>query len=382
MNLTITRADLIRAIGHAQRVVERRRTIPILSNLLLTAKGGTLAVKATDLDIEVSTRAAADVATPGSITVPAHLLHDIARKLPEGADVALALGPDGATMTARSGRSRFTLQTLPAHDFPDITSDELPCTFAIPAQDLASAIADTEFAISTEDTRYYLNGIYFHTLKIDGAMRLRAVATDGHRLARAELACPAGVAEGMPFVIVPRKAVGEIAKLVDKATGEVRLALGPNRLRVDVGGDGEAADVTLVTKLIDGTFPDYTRVIPQCNSRRAALDIQALLAATDRVSTISSERGRAVKLAFADGRLTLSVTTPDSGSADEEVEADYDGEPFEIGFNARYLADILGVLIRRGADTVLMKMDSAGSPTILQSRDGADLLTVLMPMRV
>ena len=381
MNLIITRADLIRAIGHAQRVVERRSTIPILSNLLLTAKGGTLAVKATDLDIEVSTRAAADVATPGSITVPAHLLHDIARKLPEGADVALALSPDGATMTARSGRSRFTLQTLPAHDFPDITSDELPCAFAIAAQDLASAIADTEFAISTEETRYYLNGIYLHTLEVDGAMRLRAVATDGHRLARAEMPCPAG-AEGMPFVIVPRKAVGEIAKLVDKATGEVRLALGPNRLRIDVGGDGEAADVTLVTKLIDGTFPDYTRVIPQGNSRRAVLDIQALLAATDRVSTISSDRGRAVKLAFADGRLTLSVNSPDSGSADEEVEADYDGDPFEIGFNARYLADILGVLIRRGADTVLIRMNSPGDPTILQSRDGADLLTVLMPMRV
>jgi DNA polymerase-3 subunit beta len=207
------------------------------------------------------------------------------------------------------------------------------------------------------------------------------VATDGHRLARVEAACPAG-AEAMPGIIVPRKAVGEIARLLDKAGSPARLAISASKLRLDIGGDAAAADVTLVTKLIDGTFPDYARVIPQGNARRAVLDIQALLAAADRVSTISTERGRAVRLAFADGRLKLSVTTPDAGSADEEIEADYDGEPFEIGFNGRYLADILGALIRRGADTVLLRMGTPGDPTILQSRDGADLLTVLMPMRV
>ena len=384
MKLTIARSDLIKAMGQIHRVVERRNTIPVLANILIETEGGAVSLRATDLDILVAARAAASIDRAGRITVPAHLLYDIARKLPEGADVALEMQANSATMTVRSGRSRFTMQTLAAEDFPDIGAGEMTARFCMDAADLARAIAETEFAISTEETRYYLNGIYLHTLDVDGAMRLRAVATDGHRLSRAEMPCPAG-AEAMPFIIVPRKAVAEIARLVDKAAGPVRIGLSPNKLRLDIGGDGDegaGADVSLVTKLIDGTFPDYTRVIPQANAVRATVEAQALLAAVERVATIGGERGRAVRFAFDTGRLSLSVNNPDAGSADEEIEADYDAAPLEIGFNARYLADILGTLIRGGADTVLFRLDTPGSPTIIQATDTADLLTVLMPMRV
>jgi DNA polymerase III subunit beta len=388
LKLTLSRADLIKAIGAAQRVVERRNTIPILGNIMLTAERGALHIKATDLDIEINTRASAEVDTPGSITVPAHLIHDITRKLPEGADVLLEFGgsssPKGGSPTnsgtLRSGRSRFQIQTLPSSDFPDISTGTPQHSFDMPAPDLARIIADTEFAISTEETRYYLNGIYLHVAEVEGAPRLRGVATNGHQLARIDVTAPEGCAS-MAGVIVPRKAVGEIARLVDKRAEPVRLSLDHSKLRLDLG-DPDNPDTTLITKLIDGTFPDYGHVIPAGNANRATLEIRALLAAIDRVSTVSSDRGRAVKLAFADGKLRLSVSNPDAGSADDEIEAEHDGPPIEIGFNARYVSEILSTLINRGADRVLLKMDHPGSPSIFVSNEAPDLLAVLMPMRV
>jgi DNA polymerase-3 subunit beta len=372
MKVTVERSALLKSLGHVHRVVERRNTIPILSNVLIRAAGGELRLRATDLDLEVTETAPADVGQEGGITVPAHVLYDIVRKLPDGAQASLETTGDVGQVLIRSGRSRFTLQALPEADFPDLAAGEMTSSFTLPAKELKRLIEKTQFAISTEETRYYLNGIYLHTLDSAGQPVLRAVATDGHRLARVETPAPAG-AEGMPGVIVPRKAVAEIIKLVDDAGEEVRVELSPTKIRLALGS------VVLTSKLIDGTFPDYQRVIPSGNDKPLVVDKSEFQAAVDRVSTISSERGRAVKLALSDRRLTLSVTNPDSGSAVEELEVDYEATPLDIGFNARYLLDIASQL---EGDTALFKLADPGSPTLIQDREGATALYVLMPMRV
>lgn len=375
MKITLSRIDLIRGLAAVHRVVERRNTIPILSNALLSAEAGALRIRATDLDIEVTVQVAAVVDQPGAATLPAHMLYDIARKLPEGAEVQIDCSTPDSRAVIRSGRSRFAVGTLPAHDFPDIATGDLPHSFEMPAADLAALIADTEFAISTEETRYYLNGIYLHAIEAEAGPRLRAVATDGHRLARRDVAQPAGAA-GMPGIIVPRKAVAEIARMLDKATEPVALSLSPAKLVLELGG------TRFVTKLIDGTFPDYARVIPKGNGNVATIYAGATLAAIDRVASVGTERGRAAKFSFGDGTLAITVVNPDAGDAREEVDADYDAAPLEIGFNAKYIADIITVLIRAGADTIRIEMNTPGDPTILRSAAGGDLLTVLMPMRV
>lgn len=372
MKVTIERAALLRALGHVHRVVERRTTIPILANVLLSAKDGALTLKATDLDLEITEKAAAEVAQPGATTLPAHTLYDIVRKLPEGAQVSLEATGDAGQLTLRSGRSRFNLSSLPESDFPDVTSGDFSHSFTLAPGDLKRLIEKTQFAISSEETRYYLNGIYVHTLDVEGQAMLRAVATDGHRLARLELPAPKGSA-GMPGVILPRKAVTEVQRLIEDAQGDVLIELSTNKMRFTFG------DALLTTKLIDGTFPDYGRVIPAGNDKRLTVERDAFAKAVDRVSTISSERGRAVKLALSEGKLILSVTNPDQGSAVEELEADYDGPPLDIGFNARYLLDITQQL---DSDTALFKLADPGSPTLVQDRDGASALYVLMPMRV
>jgi len=286
--------------------------------------------------------------------------------------VGLETTGDAGQLLLRSGRSRFYLQALPASDFPDLTSGEFAHRFALPASELKRLIENSQFAISTEETRYYLNGIFFHTVEAGGKPMLRAVATDGHRLARVETEAPEG-AVAMPSVIAPRKAVGEILKLLEDASQEVKIEISTAKARFTIG------DVVLTTKLIDGTFPDYARVIPLNNDKRLVVDKEPFERAVDRVSTLSSERGRAIKLAIADGKMTLSVNNPDSGSASEEIEVDYDSPPLDIGFNARYLLDIVGQL---ASDTALIRLADPGSPTLIQDRDGSSALYVLMPLRV
>src|ERR687889_254152 len=372
MRVTVERAALLKALGHVHRVVEKRNTIPILANVLLRADGEGLRLRATDLDIEVTDTIAADVPERGATTVPAHVLYDIVRKLPDGAQVSLEISGEGGQMQIRSGRSRFMLQALPESDFPDLAAGDLPHRFTLAATDLKRLIEKTQFAISTEETRYYLNGIFLHTIDAGGSVVMRAVATDGHRLARVEIPAPTG-SEGMPGVIIPRKAVAEIVKLVEDGSESITVELSSAKVRLTFDG------VVLTSKLIDGTFPDYQRVIPTANDKLLTVERGDFAKAVDRVSTISSERGRAVKLALNDGRLTLSVNNPDSGSATEELEVDYDAAPIDIGFNARYLLDITAQL---DGDTALFKLADPGSPTIVQDREGATALYVLMPMRV
>jgi DNA polymerase-3 subunit beta len=383
MKVTVERVALLRALGHVHRVVERRNTIPILSNVLLRADGEGLKLKATDLDMEVTETIRADVSQAGATTVPAHVIYDIVRKLPEGSQVSLETTGESGQMQLRSGRSRFMLQALSEGDFPDLAAGEMTVSFALPAQDLKRLIEKTQFAISTEETRYYLNGIYLHTIEVEGETKLRAVATDGHRLARVEMPAPEGAA-GMPGLIVPRKAVAEIQKLVDDGGAEVKVELSTAKIRLTFAGTegsetAPAGGVVLTSKLIDGTFPDYQRVIPTGNDKLLTVERAEFAKAVDRVSTISSERGRAVKLALTEGRLTLSVNNPDSGNAVEELDVNYESAPLDVGFNARYLLDITGQL---DGDTAVFKLADPGSPTVIQDRDGAPTLYVLMPMRV
>jgi DNA polymerase III subunit beta len=379
MKVTLERAHLLKSLGHVHRVVERRNTIPILSNVLLWASDQSLLLKATDLDLEVIERLPADVGSAGATTVPAHILYEIVRKLPDGAQVSLEWRGESGQMQLRSGRSRFNLQSLPDSDFPSLAAGDMTHSFKLEASGLKRLIDKTQFAISSEETRYYLNGIFLHTVDVEGQVMLRAVATDGHRLARLEIPAPKGAA-GMPGVIVPRKAVAEIQKLVENLGQDIRIEISAAKARFTLGdSSADSGQVVLTSKLIDGTFPDYMRVIPTGNDKRLAVDREPFKVAVDRVATISSERGRAVKLSIAGSKLTLSVTNPDLGSAVEELDADYDSAPIEIGFNARYLLDITEQL---DSDTIQFTLADPGSPTLLQDRDGAAALYVLMPMRV
>jgi DNA polymerase-3 subunit beta len=372
MKVTIERAALLKSLGHVHRVVERRNTIPILANLLIRADKATLAIKATDLDLEVIETIPAEVGPNGATTVPAHMFYDIVRKLPEGSQVVLETAGDRPSLAIRAGRSRFALQTLPESDFPDLAAGEMTHKFTLPAKDLKRLIDKTQFAISTEETRYYLNGIYLHVARNDGTVVLRAVATDGHRLAQVDLPAPAGT-DGMPGVIVPRKTVGEMQRLIEDTAAEVAIELSATKIRFTLG------EVVLTSKLIDGTFPDYARVIPVGNDKALTVDKGDFEAAVDRVSTVSSERGRAVKLAIAGGKLVLSVTNPDSGSATEEIEVEYAADPLDIGFNSRYLLDIAGQI---EGEVAVLRLADPGSPTLIQDRDAQGALYVLMPMRV
>jgi DNA polymerase-3 subunit beta len=372
MKVTVERAELLKSLGHVHRVVERRNTIPILANVLVRAEKASLSLKATDLDLEVIESIAAEVTPAGSTTVPAHMFYEIVRKLPEGSQVVLESSSDRAVLAIRAGRSRFTLQTLPESDFPDLAAGDMTHKFALPAKDLKRLIDKTQFAISTEETRYYLNGIYLHVAGAAKSQTLRAVATDGHRLAQTDLAVPAGAA-GMPGVIVPRKTVTEVQRLIEDSEAEVAIELSSAKIRFSIG------NVVLTSKLIDGTFPDYQRVIPAGNDKELVVDKKDFEAAVDRVSTVSSERGRAVKLSLSSGKLILSVTNPDSGSATEEIEVEYDADPIDIGFNSRYLLDIASQL---DGEVAVLRLADPGSPTLIEDKDAKGSLYVLMPMRV
>lgn len=373
MKATVERATLLKCLGHIQSVVERRNTIPILSNVLIEAREQGLRLMATDLDLQVVETIAAAIDINGATTVSAHTLFDIVRKLPEGSQVELAVS--GEKMTVVAGRSRFSLATLKRDDFPVIAETELPTRFTLTAGDLKELIDSTRFAISTEETRYYLNGIYVHAVAGPPA-KLRAVATDGHRLARIEMDLPEGAAD-MPGVIVPRKCVAEVRKLLDECAADapVELSLSASKIRFRF-----PSEATLTSKLIDGTFPDYTRVIPTANDRLLKIDARTLSEGVDRVAAIATtEKTRAVKLSLSRDRVTLSVTSPENGTAAEDVPAEYNAPEFEVGFNYRYLLDILGQV---GADQVDVHLADAAAPTLIREGDDSRALYVLMPMRV
>ncbi|WP_065091469.1 DNA polymerase III subunit beta [Rhizobium leucaenae] len=350
MRLTIPKSDLARVLTNVGRVVESRTTIPILSSVMLTATADRLQVTGTDLDIVATDAAVATVSQEGTLCVDAKLLADIAKK--SSGDISLS--EDNGQLIVKSGRSVFKLATLPAADFPTLGADKYDATFDI---DLASLFAPVAFAISDEQTRYYLGGVFFHIK--DGTAT--AVATDGHRLSRNK---GPSIPE-FEGVIVPKKTVGLLPK------GVVSVQVSTAKIKITAG------DFVLTSKLIDGTFPDYQRVIPTANDKLVTVDRDTFMKAADRVATVSSEKARAVKLSIAEGSIGFSVSSGDA-AANDEVEAEYDGEPIEIGFNSRYVTEIMGVL---PAGSVQLALADAGSPAVITG--GAEGLTlILMPMRV
>lgn len=372
MKVTIERSALSKALGHVQSVVERRNTIPILSNVLLQADGGSLTLTATDLDIEVSEDAPADIATAGATTVSALTLFEIVKRLPDGAQVRLELSGGDGRLQVSAGRSQFSLAILPEDDFPSLATDDLDVRFSIPTNDLKRLLQRTRFAMSQEETRYYLNGVYFHAEPDGDTPLLRAAATDGHRLARLDAPLPDG-AGAMPGVIVPRKAIAELSRLLDDAEENVEIAVSTSKIRFGFGPG------RLTSKLIDGSFPDYERVIPKGNANVMRVETKDFAQAVDRVSTVSADRTRSVKLALEADNLRLTVNNPEAGSALEELSVDYGGDPIEIGFNARYLVDVAQQI---EGETATFRLADPSSPTIIVDEEDERALYVLMPLRV
>ena len=372
MKFSIERGALLKAVGQAQSVVERRNTIPILANVLIEADANSVSFRATDLDIEVVDKTVAQVERPGATTVSAVTLHEIVRKLPDGALVDLT--DDGASgrLAVEAGRSNFSLATLPKEDFPVMASSEYSANFSADAPVLRRLFDKSKFAISNEETRYYLNGVYMHVATSEDGPVLRCVATDGHRLARIDAGLPEG-ADTMPGVIVPKKTVGELRKLLDDDDAKIAVSVSETKVRF------ATPEITLTSKVIDGTFPDYSRVIPQGNTRKLEVDAADFAKAVDRVATVSSERSRAVKMQLDEDRLVLSVNAPDAGAAEEELAVAYADDRLEIGFNAKYLLEIAGQVDRENA---VFLFNSSGDPTLMREGTDTSAVYVVMPMRV
>lgn len=373
MKFTVDRDAFLKSLSHVQSAVERRNTVPILGNVKLAADqaGNRLLMTTTDMELEINENLSVKVSAGGATTVPAVTLFEIIRKMPDGSQVELALDASGTTVTVKAGRSQFRLSCLPAADFPELGSGQFACEFKMPANVLRTLIDKTRFAMSTDEARHYLNGIYIHQMDVNGVKMLRAAATDGHRLSRFEMPLPAG-AEDMPAIILPRKAVGEIRKLIDEGGDAITVALSPNKARFSFN------QAILTTRLIDGSYPEYDRVIPKDNKNIIKVDPKALTAAVDRVSTIS-DKTRSVKLTVDAKTLTISAQAADAGSATEEVEISNDNTTIEIGFNARYLLDC-STLIE--GDACVVSFADLAAPVIVQDSGDPSVLYVLMPMRV
>jgi DNA polymerase-3 subunit beta len=374
MKFKVDRATLLKALAHVQNVVERRNTIPILANALLSVREGRLTIAATDLEIALIEEVAADTSRDGAVTAPAATLYEIVRRQPDHAEVELDYPGGDAQLALRAGRYSTSLVVLPTDEFPKLDAGRLSHRFNIAAQVLRGMIDRTRFAISTEETRYYLTGIYLHAAESDGAAVLRAVATDGHRLARVDEPLPEG-AGGIPGVIIPRKTVGELRKLLDDISGDIEIALSETRIQFSLG------TVKLTSKLIDGTYPDYNRVIPVGNDKILRVGSEEFSRAVGRVSAITAERHKPVKLSVARDLLVLSATSPDQGTASEELDGDqvsYDAGPLEIGFQARFLNDVTEQI----KGNVEFCFADGAAPTLVRDAGDQTAVFVLMPMRV
>ena len=369
MNFTIDRNALLKPLGHIYSVVERRNTIPILSNVLIETHSSKVSFTATDMDMDIVEEVGCIVSRQGKVTLAAHTLHDIVKKLPDGSEIKINLNELNVEVSA--GKSKFILPTLPVDDYPIMTNIEKGHEFRIQSIDLANLIDNTKFAISLEETRYYLNGIFLHVPN-SNLDKLRAVATDGHRLAQAEIPLPEGASE-IPGIILPRKAVGEIRKLTEGTDGKIKIVISNSKAQFIF------PNTTLTTKLIDGSFPDYQRVIPKENLNKLVVSNLEFSKAIDRVSTVSIEKSRAVKLSLSNKLLSLNVNSHDLGNASEDLEIDYNYDNLEIGFNSKYLLDIASQI--QGKEIEILLSDSS-SPALITDPDQDGVIFVLMPMRV
>lgn len=373
MKLTIDRAVFLKALSHGQSVVERRTTIPILSHVLLQATSTGLTLSTTDMDIALQETIPAEIQEPGAITVSAHMLFDIVRKIPDGLQINLSLNPDNDQLSLSAGRSRFNISSLPVDQFPQLTQGELPHEFQLETTTLKRLIDRAKFAMSSEDTRYYLNGIYLHAHGQGNQKILRSVATDAHRLACIEAIIPNG-AEDMPGIIIGRKTVTEVRKLLDESDENITIRLSPTRIEFAL------PNATLSSRLVDGSYPDYEQAIPAGNDKQIIVDAKSFAAAVDRVATVAADKLRVIKVQVSNNMITLSAASHELGSATEEIPVDYaSDETIEIGFNAKYLLDIAQQI---GDDEAKIMLADGTSPALIRGMNDNESLFVLMPMRV
>jgi len=372
MKIVTERSALLKAIAHVQSVVEKRGTIPILANIKLEAANNQLCLTATDMDIAIVEYAPATIGEAGNTTVSAQMFYEIVKKLQEGSQVELIKAADATKLVIKSGTSKFSLATLPVDEFPVMTAGDFSHSFTITASECKALIDKTSFAVANDGNRYYLGGIYLHAADNQGMGVLRTVATDGHRLARVEVALPAGAA-GMTGALIPRKTIGEIRRLSEEGATHVEISVSENKIKIVFG------TAILISKLVDATYPDYERVIPTANDKIMEVDVNAFKKAVERVSIVSAEKTRGIQLSFVQGKLTLSADSQEFGAATEEVEINYAAEQIDIGFNSRYLLELLAQI---EGETVQFIFADGSSPALV--RDTADVgsLYVLMPMRV
>ena len=375
MEIKANSSDLLKALNHIHGIVEVRHTLPILSNIVLLAENNELSLSSTNLDIFCSDKINAEIMTSGEISVPAITFFEIVKRLPSGSDVILSMGDEDTELILKCGRSKFNLSTLRTEDFPILSDKDLSTNFVISADELSRMIDKTKFAISNEETRYYLNGIFFHKAESNSIKFLRAVATDGHRLAQYDIPLPQG-AEEITGIIIPKKTVFELRKVLDDADGDVSVSLNENKIKFSFN------NLKIISKVIDGTFPDYTKVIPQNNDKKFKTNNSELKNAIDRVSAVAineETKSKAIKLTIENNKLNLSVESQSKGSAKEEIDISYSNEKVDIGFNSRYLLDICNEV---DGDEIDVNLLDSISPAIILDKTDENLFFVLMPMRI
>ena len=375
MDFKVNSSDFLRALSHIHGIVEVRHTLPILSNIIITTRDNLLSLSSTNLDIFCSDDLEAEVFQSGSTSVSASTIYEIVKRLPSGSEIHASLSKEDSTLILRCGRSKFNLTTISPDDFPKISHDDLNIQFVLSATELKRMLDKTKFAISNEETRYYLNGIFLHQTQKNSIDILRAVATDGHRLAQYDIPLPQG-AKDMNGVIIPKKMIQELRRVLDDATGDINIQLNENKIKLSFNY------MQIISKVIDGTFPDYTKVIPQLNDKSITTNNDDLKKAIDRVSAVAineESKSKAIKLIIESNRLSLSVDSTSRGSAIEEIDLDYNNEKVEIGFNSRYLIDICNEI---DGEKINLKFLNSTSPAIILDSTDENIFFVLMPMRI
>ena len=375
MEFKINSTDLLKALSHIHGIVEVRHTLPILSNIILEAKDDKLILSSTNLDIYCSDKIKAEVLQSGEVSVSAVTFFEIIKRLPSGSEVLMTMEEGENEIRLTCGRSKFNLSTLKTDDFPIISDSDLSTNFVLSADELIRIIDKTKFAVSNEETRYYLNGIFLHKAERNSIQFLRAVATDGHRLAQYDIPLPQG-AEDITGIIIPKKTIYELRKVLDDANGDVSVSLNENKIKFSFN------DLKVVSKVIDGTFPDYTKVIPQKNDKNFKTNNNDLKNAIDRVSAVAANeesKSKAIKFCIENNSLSLSVESQSKGSANEMIDVNYSGDKVDIGFNSKYIIDICNEV---DGDEISISLSDSISPAIILDKTDENLFFVLMPMRI
>ena len=375
MEFKINSTDLLKALSHIHGIVEVRHTLPILSNIILEAKDDKLILSSTNLDIYCSDKIKAEVLKSGEVSVSAVTFFEIIKRLPSGSEVLMIMEEGENEIRLTCGRSKFNLSTLKTDDFPIISDNDLSTNFVLSADELIRIIDKTKFAVSNEETRYYLNGIFLHKAERNSIQFLRAVATDGHRLAQYDIPLPQG-AEDITGIIIPKKTIYELRKVLDDANGDVSVSLNENKIKFSFN------DLKVVSKVIDGTFPDYTKVIPQKNDKNFKTNNSDLKNAIDRVSAVAANeesKSKAIKFCIENNSLSLSVESQSKGSANEMIDVNYSGDKVDIGFNSKYIIDICNEV---DGDEISISLSDSISPAIILDKTDENLFFVLMPMRI